>query len=211
MNSPKFIVAIAGNIGSGKSTISKYLSEHWGFDILPEPEDKNPFIKKFYKDPQRWAFQSQMFFLTERANMQLRAERTAMNLIIDRTIYEDAEIFAHLVLEKNEYKIYRKIYEQYLNIITPPNFIIYLKTSVDTLMERIKIRGRGYERNIKRAYIKRLNDRYSEWIAEFKTTPVLTIDTDKYEIYSLFGDIEEVRTQIETFFWKNKRNYGTGE
>ncbi|MGC9125712.1 MAG: deoxynucleoside kinase, partial [Caldisericaceae bacterium] len=115
MNSPKFIVAIAGNIGSGKSTISKYLSEHWGFDILPEPEDKNPFIKKFYKDPQRWAFQSQMFFLTERANMQLRAERTAMNLIIDRTIYEDAEIFAHLVLEKNEYKIYRKIYEQYLN------------------------------------------------------------------------------------------------
>jgi len=211
MNSPKFIVAIAGNIGSGKSTISKYLSEHWGFDILPEPESKNPFIKKFYKDPARWAFQSQLFFLTERANMQLKAEKTAKNLIIDRTIYEDAEIFAHLVLEKDEYKIYRKIYDQYLNIITPPNFIIYLKTSVDTLMERIKIRGRGYEKNIKKPYVKKLNERYSEWVSAFKTAPILTIDTDKYEIYSLFGDIEDLRHEIETFFWRNKKNDARAE
>jgi deoxyadenosine/deoxycytidine kinase len=208
MNSPKFIVAIAGNIGSGKSTISKYLAEQWGFEILPEPEAKNPFIKKFYKDPERWAFQSQLFFLTERANMQLKAEKFAKNLIVDRTIYEDAEIFAYLVLQKDEYKIYRKIYEQYLSVIAPPNFIIYLKTSVDTLMERIKIRGRGYERGIKKAYIKKLNDRYAEWVADFTVTPVLTIDTDKYEIYSLFGDIETVKREIEAFFWRNKKING---
>ena len=93
---PKFIVAIAGNIGSGKSTLSKYLSEKWNFDIIPEPEAKNPFIKKFYKEPERWAFHSQLFFLTERVNMHLKVERTTSNIILDRTIYEDAEIFAIL-------------------------------------------------------------------------------------------------------------------
>jgi deoxyadenosine/deoxycytidine kinase len=199
---PKFIVAIAGNIGSGKSTLSKYLSEKWNFDIIPEPEAKNPFIKKFYKEPERWAFHSQLFFLTERVNTQLKVERTSSNIILDRTIYEDAEIFANTLLSVDEYKIYRKIYEHYLETITPPNFVIYLRTSVDTLMERIKIRGRAYEKTIKRSYIKKLNERYEEWIKTFDIAPVLQIDTDKYEIYSLFGDIEEVRKNIEEFFWR---------
>ncbi len=208
MNTPKFIIAIAGNIGSGKSTISKYLAEQWGFDILPEPEAKNPFIKKFYRNPERWAFHSQLFFLTERANMQLKAEKTAQNLIIDRTIYEDAEIFARLVLSESEYKIYKKIYEQYLTVITPPNLIIYLKTSVDTLMERIKVRGRTYEKTIKKSYMKKLNERYFEWINMFNAAPVVTFDTDKYEIYSLFGDIEVLKKEIEDYFWRRKKNNG---
>jgi|UniRef100_A0A7C4TVN4 deoxyadenosine/deoxycytidine kinase len=199
---PKFIVAIAGNIGSGKSTLSRYLSEKWKFNVLPEPEAKNPFIKKFYKDPERWAFHSQLFFLVERANLQLKIEKTSSHIILDRTIYEDAEIFARLLLNENEFKIYKKIYEQYLELISPPNFVIYLRTSVDTLMERIKIRGRGYEKTIKKSYIKRLNEAYDEWIRNFSISPVLTIDTDKYEIYSLFGDIEEVRKTIEEFFWR---------
>lgn len=107
---PKFIVAIAGNIGSGKSTLSRYLSEKWKFNVLPEPEAKNPFIKKFYKDPERWAFHSQLFFLVERANLQLKIEKTSSHIILDRTIYEDAEIFARLLLNENEFKIYKKIY-----------------------------------------------------------------------------------------------------
>ncbi len=199
---PKFIVAIAGNIGSGKSTLSKYLSEKWGFNVLPEPEAKNPFIKKFYKNPERWAFHSQLFFLTERANLQLKIEKNYSNLILDRTIYEDAEIFAKLLLSNDEYKIYKKIYENYIELITPPNFVIYLKTSVDTLMKRIKERGRSYEKNIKKSYIKKLNDLYDEWITKFSIAPVITIDTDQYEIYSLFGDIEDVRKKIEEFFWR---------
>lgn len=199
---PKFIVAIAGNIGSGKSTLSKYLSEKWGFNVLPEPEAKNPFIKKFYKNPERWAFHSQLFFLTERANLQLKIEKNYSNIILDRTIYEDAEIFANLLLSNDEYKIYKKIYENYIELITPPNFVIYLKTSVDTLMKRIKERGRSYEKNIKKSYIKKLNDLYDEWITKFSIAPVITIDTDQYEIYSLFGDIEEVRKKIEEFFWR---------
>jgi len=143
-----------------------------------------------------------IFFNTERVNTQLKVERTSSNIILDRTIYEDAEIFANTLLSSDEYKIYRKIYEHYLEVITPPNFVIYLRTSVDTLMERIKIRGRAYEKTIKKNYIKKLNDQYEEWINNFDIAPVLQIDTDKYEIYSLFGDIEEVRKNIEEFFWR---------
>jgi len=202
---PKFIVAVAGNIGSGKSTLTQYLAEKWSFDILPEPEAKNPFIKNFYKDPDRWAFHSQLFFLVERANTQLKAENVSENVILDRTVYEDAEIFAKTLLSSPEYKIYRRVYEGFLDVLTPPNFVIYLRTSVDTLMERIKERGRAYEKGIKRSYIKKLNEEYEEWVNGFNLAPVLTIDTDKYEIYSLFGDIEEVRRKIEDFFWRSKK------
>ncbi len=203
-NLPRFIVAIAGNIGSGKSTLSKYLAEQWDFDLIPEPESKNPFLKSFYRDPERWAFHSQLFFLSERTKLELKAEHSLQNLIIDRTIYEDAEIFAKSVLSANEYKVYLKIYEQFRELVTPPNFVIYLRTSVDTLMERIKLRGRSYEKGIKRSYIKRLNERYEDWASNFNISPLLTIDTDKYEIYSLFGDIEEVRKNIEEFFWRGR-------
>ncbi len=205
MRKPNFIVAIAGNIGSGKSTLSQYLAKEWDFDILPEPEAKNPFIEKFYQDPNRWAFHSQLFFLVERANTQLEAEAKSQNLILDRTVYEDAEIFAKTLLSKNEYDIYHRIYEGYLKELTPPNFVIYLKTSVDTLMERIKLRGRFYEKGVKKSYIKKLNERYNHWVEGFSLAPVLTIDTDKYEIYSLFGDIDEVRKEIEDFFWRSKK------
>lgn len=205
MKKPKFIVAVAGNIGSGKSTLTQYLAEKWSFDILPEPEAKNPFIKNFYKDPDRWAFHSQLFFLVERANTQLKAENVSENVILDRTVYEDAEIFAKTLLSSPEYKIYRRVYEGFLDVLTPPNFVIYLRTSVDTLMERIKERGRAYEKGIKRSYIKKLNEEYEEWVNGFNLAPVLTIDTDKYEIYSLFGDIEEIRREIEDFFWRSKK------
>lgn len=205
MRKPNFIVAIAGNIGSGKSTLSQYLAKEWDFDILPEPEAKNPFIEKFYQEPSRWAFHSQLFFLVERANTQLEAEEKSQNLILDRTVYEDAEIFAKTLLSKNEYDIYHRIYEGFLKELTPPNFVIYLKTSVDTLMERIKLRGRFYEKGVKKSYIKKLNERYDHWAEGFSLAPVLTIDTDKYEIYSLFGDIDEVRKEIEDFFWRSKK------
>ncbi len=204
MKRPSFIVAIAGNIGSGKSTLSDYLAKEWGFSILPEPEARNPFLKKFYQDPERWSFHSQLFFLVERANTQITAEQKNQNLILDRTVYEDAEIFARTLLSKEEYDIYFRIYQSYLKELTPPNFVIYLRTSVDTLMERIRIRGRSYEKGIKKSYIKKLNEKYEEWVASFSLAPVITIETDRYEIYSLFGDIENIRRDIEEFFWRKK-------
>ncbi len=204
MSKPIFLVAIAGNIGAGKSTLTKYLSEKWGFDTVPEPEAKNPFLKDFYKNPKRWALHSQLFFLTERAKVQKKVERNSQYILLDRTIYEDAEVFAKTLLTKNEFKVYKRIYEFYLEELTPPNFVIYLKASVPTLMERIKNRGRKYERDIKRSYIKKLNERYDQWISDFSIAPVITIDTDKYEIYSLFNDIERVRKTIEDFFWSKE-------
>jgi deoxyadenosine/deoxycytidine kinase len=210
MSKPIFLVAIAGNIGAGKSTLTKYLSEQWNFDTVPEPEAKNPFLKDFYKNPKRWALHSQLFFLTERAKMQKKAEKSSQYILLDRTIYEDAEVFANTVLTKNEFNIYKRIYEFYLEELTPPNFVVYLKASVPTLMERIKRRGRKYEKSIKRSYIKKLNERYDEWISDFSVAPVITIDTDKYEIFSLFNDIENVRRRIESFFWskETKIKYG---
>ena len=201
MSKPVFLVAIAGNIGVGKSTLTGYLSEQWGFDTVPEPESRNPFLKDFYKNPKRWALHSQLFFLTERAKMQRRAEKTSQYLLLDRSIYEDAEVFAKTLLSKNEYKVYKRVYDFLLEDLTPPNFVVYLKASVPTLMERIKGRGRLYEKNIKRSYIRKLNERYDEWIANFTVAPVITIDTEKYEIYSLFDDISEVKERIEKFFW----------
>jgi len=204
VSKPVFLVAIAGNIGAGKSTLTKYLSEQWHFDTVPEPEARNPFLKDFYKNPKRWALHSQLFFLTERAKMQKKAEKTSRYLILDRTIYEDAEVFAKLVLSKNEYKVYKRVYSFFLEELTPPNFVVYLKASVPTLMERIKRRGRLYEKNIKRSYIRRLNEKYEEWISNFSIAPVITIDTDKYEIFSLFNDIDAVRERIEKFFWSKE-------
>jgi deoxyadenosine/deoxycytidine kinase len=208
MSKPVFLVAIAGNIGVGKSTLTKYLSEQWHFDTVPEPESKNPFLKDFYKNPKRWALHSQLFFLTERAKMQKRAEKNSRYLLLDRSIYEDAEVFAKTVLSKNEYKVYRRVYDFLLEDLTPPNFVVYLKASVPTLMERIKGRGRLYEKNIKRSYIKKLNERYDEWIKSFDIAPIITIDTDKYEIFSLFNDIDVVRKRIEEFFWSKEIKNG---
>jgi len=207
VNKPKFIIAIAGNIGAGKSTLTKHLSEKWHFQSVLEPEAKNPFLKDFYKDSKKWAFHSQLFFLTERARMQKIAEENAQYLLLDRTIYEDAEVFARIVLSRKEYEIYKRAYELIVETLTPPNLVVYLKTSVPTLMERIRERGRVYEKNIQRSYIKKLNKQYDCWMNEFKIAPVIQIDTDKYELFSLFGDLDDVRKEIETFFWcrKNKK------
>lgn len=206
MSNPKFIVAIAGNIGAGKSTLTHYLAEKWHFDIVPEPESKNPFLKNFYTDPKKWAFHSQMFFLTERARLQKIAEKNSQYLLLDRTIYEDAEVFARILLSGKEYKVYKKTYDLMLEMLTPPNFVVYLKASVNTLMQRISARGRKYEKGIKKSYIKKLNIEYERWIGKFSIAPTICIDTDKYELFSLFKDMNKVREEIENFFWYGRKN-----
>jgi len=206
MSNPKFIVAIAGNIGAGKSTLTHYLAEKWHFDIVPEPESKNPFLKNFYVEPKKWAFHSQMFFLTERARLQRTAEKNSQYLLLDRTIYEDAEVFARILLSGKEYRVYKETYNLMLEMLTPPNFIVYLRASVNTLMQRINARGRKYEKDIKKSYIKKLNIEYERWISKFSIAPVICIDTDKYELFSLFKDMDKVREEIENFFWYGRKN-----
>lgn len=202
----KFIVAICGNIGVGKSTLAKLLSKRWGFSIISEPQDTNPFLKKFYSDPKRYALHSQLFFLIHRLKIFEEIEKSEDSFIIDRTIYEDAEIFAKLLLNKEEYKLYQEVYKLIYRNFPTPNLLIYLYAPVDILLKRIAERGRDYEKNIKKTYLKRLNEAYEEWIKNYNLSPVYKLDTTQFDIYNLFSDLTCYIDEIERFFWEAKKS-----
>ena len=176
-------VAVAGNIGVGKSTLVELLAEKMGWTPFYEPQSQNPYLADFYRDMQEWSFQSQIFFLSRR----LRAHRDIFNhpgpALQDRSVYEDAEIFAqNLFLERNmsdrDYQTYRDLYEVLTRFLPPPDLVVYLRASVSTLVERISMRGRDYEKGIQPEYLNRLNDLYEEWTESFSLCPVLTVPAD---------------------------------
>ena len=176
-------VAVAGNIGVGKSTLVEMLAERMDWTPFFEPQSQNPYLADFYRDMQEWSFQSQIFFLSRR----LRAHRDISNhpgpAVQDRSVYEDAEIFAqNLFLERNmsdrDYQTYRDLYEVLTRFLPPPDLVVYLRASVSTLMERISMRGRDYEKGIQPEYLGRLNDLYEEWTESFSLCPVLTVPAD---------------------------------
>jgi deoxyadenosine/deoxycytidine kinase len=201
----KFIVAICGNIGVGKSTLAKILSKKWRFTVLPEPQDRNPFLKFFYKEPKRWALHSQLFFLAERLKIFEEIEKIEDSIIIDRTIYEDAEIFAKLLLSKEEYSLYSEIYNLVKRNFPNPNFLIYMYAPVEVLIKRIEIRGRDYERNIKKSYLKKLEREYEKWIKKYNLSPVYKFDTTNIDIYNMFLDLDKYISEIEQYFWEARR------
>ncbi len=201
----KFIVAICGNIGVGKSTLAKILSKKWGFVILSEPQEKNPFLKNFYSDPKRWALHSQLFFLIQRLKIFEEIEKREDSIIIDRTIYEDAEIFAKLLLSREEYSLYSKIYNLVKRNFPKPNLLIYMYAPVEVLLKRIELRGRDYEKNIKKSYLKKLEKAYEEWIKNYNLSPVFRFDTTNIDIYNMFLDIDKYIFEIENYFWEAKR------
>lgn len=201
----KFIVAICGNIGVGKSTLAKILSKKWGFVILSEPQDKNPFLKNFYSDPKRWALHSQLFFLVQRLKIFEEIEKREDSIIIDRTIYEDAEIFAKLLLSKEEYDLYSKIYNLVKRNFPNPNLLIYMYAPAEVLLKRIELRGRDYEKNIKKSYLKKLERAYENWIKNYNLSPVFRFDTTNIDIYNMFLDIDKYISEIEHYFWEAKR------
>ena len=176
-------VAVAGNIGVGKSTLVGLLAERMQWTPFFEPQAQNPYLSDFYQDMQEWSFQSQIFFLSQR----LRAHRDISDhpgsAVQDRSVYEDAEIFAHnLFLERNmadrDYRTYRDLYEVLTRFLPPPDLVVYLRASVDTLMTRISMRGRDYEKGIRPDYLSRLNDLYEQWTERFSLCPVLTVPAD---------------------------------
>ena len=179
----KRFVAVAGNIGVGKSTLVELLSKRLGWVPFYEPVGENPYLADFYADMTAWSFQSQIFFLTRRllAHRQLLDHTTSA--IQDRSVYEDAEIFAYnLFLQgdmvKRDYQTYRDLYLVLTRFLPPPDLVVYLRASVDTLLTRIASRGRDYERTIKPEYLTRLNDLYKSWIEDFTLCPVLTVPAD---------------------------------
>jgi deoxyadenosine/deoxycytidine kinase len=179
----KKFVAVAGNIGVGKSTLVERLSAKLGWQPFYEPVGENPYLADFYQDMQAWAFPSQVFFLTRR----LRAHRQLIDhptsALQDRSVYEDAEVFARNLYRQNmmtsrDYNTYRELYEVLTAFLPAPDLVVYLRASVDTLLQRIAKRGRDYERSIEPEYLDRLNRLYEAWVRGFSLCPILTVPAD---------------------------------
>jgi len=184
----KFI-AIAGNIGAGKSTLVGMLSESLGWQPFYEPVTDNPYLADFYEDMQAWAFHSQIYFLTRRLRIHRQLMNVEGSVIQDRSVYEDAEIFAHNLhlqdsISERDYATYQELYQVLVEFLPPPDLVIYLKASVATLLDRIAIRGRDYERSISADYLSQLNSLYDNWVDEFSLCPVLTVPCDNLDFVS---------------------------
>lgn len=178
----KFVV-VAGNIGVGKSTLVEMMCGRLACQPFYEPVTENPYLADFYRDMNLWSFHSQIFFLTNRLRIHHELVRAPGSVIQDRSIYEDAEIFAYnLFLQGNfserDYNTYRTLYRTLAEYLPPPDLLIYLRASVPTLLHRIALRNRDYERNISAEYLERLNSLYENWTEHFTLCPVLTIQGD---------------------------------
>ncbi|MFI5154085.1 MAG: deoxynucleoside kinase [Chitinophagales bacterium] len=180
---PKHI-AVAGNIGAGKTTLTEMLSKHYRWIPQFEDVDHNPYLNDFYEDMPRWSFNLQVFFLNSRLNQLLEIHSGTETVIQDRTIYEDAHIFAPNLHEmglmsKRDYNNYFQFFQTLKRMVQPPDLLIYLHASVPTLVGQIQKRGREYEENIRLDYLKRLNDLYNKWIESYKEGALLVVDIDK--------------------------------
>ena len=179
----KKYIAMAGNIGVGKSTLVNLLCERLKWEPFYEPVTENPYLADFYREMSTWSFHSQIFFMAHRLQIQKDLIHFPGSVIQDRSIYEDAEIFARSLflqnyLAKRDYDTYRTMYETITEFIPAPNLVIYLRANVDTLQHRITLRNRDYEKTISRDYLTNLNVLYEEWIAHFNICPVLTVPAD---------------------------------
>ena len=191
-------IAIAGNIGSGKTTLTKILSKHYGWKAHYEDVDHNPYLQSFYDDMQRWSFNLQVYFLNSRFRQVVEIRRGNKNVIQDRSIYEDAYIFAPNLHDMNlmstrDFENYSSLFELMSSFIQPPDLLIYLRASVSTLVEQIQKRGREYEESIRLDYLKLLNERYETWISKYKQGKLLIINVDELD----FSKPEDIGIVIE--------------
>ncbi len=176
-------LAIAGNIGSGKSTLTALLSERYGLRPIYEAVDENPYLADFYQDMKAWAFHSQVFFLAKRLRQHLEQINHTAHVVQDRTIYEDAFIFAHNLyqegyLSQRDWNTYLALYDGIAPALRKPDLLIYVRASLPTLQAHIARRGRSYEKAIPQSYLTALNRLYEEWVAQYDLSPVLVISSD---------------------------------
>ncbi|MEA3338069.1 MAG: deoxynucleoside kinase [Chloroflexota bacterium] len=179
----KRFIAIAGNVGVGKSTLTELLSRSLGWQPFPEAVDENPYLSDFYKDMRHWSFHSQIFFLSRRLRHHRQLLDHPTSVVQDRSVYEDAEIFAlnlfnQAHMDARDYRSYRELYEVLTSFLPPPDLVVYLQATVDTLLRRIRRRGRDYEQDIRPEYLTQLNELYESWIDSFDMCPVLTVPAD---------------------------------
>ncbi|MCC6336676.1 MAG: deoxynucleoside kinase [Myxococcales bacterium] len=201
MSGLKFI-AIAGNIGAGKTELTSFLCKKYGLKPFYEPNDLNPYLEDFYKDMKTWAFRSQIFFLTHKFRLHRELEQQTGTAIQDRTIYEDAEIFAknlhrQRTIDKRDWRTYWELYEIITASLRPPDLMIYLRCPVKTLKQRIRLRGRKMEQDIPTAYLRRLNALYEDWFKRYSMSPVLVLPTDTLDYLTNLVDRVDLFRQIE--------------
>jgi len=190
-------------MGSGKSTLVDFLARTYDVSPFYEPNDENPYLPDFYKDMKRWAFRSQLYFLSNKFRLHQELDRTPGVVALDRTIFEDAEIFATALhqmrkIDKRDWQTYWGFYQAILDAIKPPDLMIYLRCSMRTLRQRIKLRGRAMEKDVPLAYLKRLDRLYEEWISSYEMSEVLVLETDKLDyIHDLIHRLD-VMERIES-------------
>jgi deoxyadenosine/deoxycytidine kinase len=185
----KKFITIAGNIGAGKSSLVAKLSRELRWQPFYEPVTNNPYLADFYEDMPAWGFHSQIYFLTHRLRVYHDLSEASSSVILDRSLYEDAEIFAkNLYLNGNmsrrDYETYEALYQSLLCFLPTPDLVIYLRASVTTLQQRIHLRGREYEKSIDQEYLSQLNKAYESWISSFSLCPVLTVPADNLDFVS---------------------------
>ncbi|HEY1048061.1 MAG TPA: deoxynucleoside kinase [Bacteroidia bacterium] len=195
-------IAVAGNIGSGKTTLANMLAKHYGWDIQLEDNDDNPYISDFYEDMQRWSFNLQVYFLNVRYNNIKRIRENDKPTIQDRTIYEDANIFApnlHAMglMSTRDYENYTSLFNSLNTMIQPPDLLIYLRGTIPTLVKQIQQRGRDYEDSIRLDYLKRLNERYEAWISTYKSGKLVVLNIDELDFENDPNDANFVINKIE--------------
>ena len=202
-------IAIAGNIGAGKTTLCEQLARHFSWDVHYESTDNNPYLSDFYTDMQRWSFNLQVYFLNNRYRQILDIQNGDKAVIQDRTIYEDAYIFAPNLhdmglMTTRDFENYSDLFELMMSQVNPPDLLIYLKASIPTLVSHIQSRGRDYEGSMSLDYLKRLNERYEEWIQGYTNGNLLIINADEVDFKNNATDLGEivnkVRAQLHGLF-----------
>jgi len=195
-------IAIVGNIGAGKTTLTEMLAKNYGWDPVFEAVDNNPYLEDFYSDMKRWSFNLQIYFLNSRYRQIVDIQKKGQNLIQDRTIYEDAYIFAENLhdmglMTTRDYENYQSIFDNIIEFIKPPDLLVYLKATVPTLVNNIQRRGREYESGIRLDYLSKLNDKYDKCIKGYKLGKLLVLDKDNLDFANKTEDMGTIVQLVE--------------
>lgn len=197
----KHHVAIAGNIGAGKTNLAKKLAQHFDWELFQEPFQENPYLENYYQDMAKWAFHCEMFFLSRRLKDQLTIIKSDKSILQDRCLYEGAEVFVKNLflnnhLDEHAWSTYNNIYQSLVTLMPPPDLIIYLRSSTDRCFNNLQKRNRGLEVGVEKGYLADLNKLYEDWIADFKLCPIIIADGDQNDFKYNEQDFSQLTEQI---------------